>query len=266
MKTKRVAILYICTGKYNIFFADFYRSAEEYLLTDKQYKKEYFVWTDDMSLSTADNVHLIQKKCEGFPNDSLFRFETFLQAEDKLKDFDYIYFFNANALIVRPIGEEILPDESGLAMGIWPGKRERQHPMFFPYERNRKSLAYVEPYGSNYTYFMGGLNGGTADAYLTLIRTLSNNIRADYKRGFIAKVHDESHINAYLRRHRCKKLSSNLCMPEEWIEETDTPKNIFRNKVLVDPYFNKGRKFNIYARLKKGCAILWNCIRWYLKF
>ena len=52
MKTKRVAILYICTGKYNIFFADFYRSAEEYLLTDKQYKKEYFVWTDDMSFCT----------------------------------------------------------------------------------------------------------------------------------------------------------------------------------------------------------------------
>lgn len=263
---KRIAILYICTGRYNVFFADFYQSAEEFLLTDKQYQKEYFVWTDDMSLSNEKNVHLIYKKSEGFPADSLFRFEMFMQAEEKLKEFDYIYFFNANALILRPVGEEILPDESGLAMGIWPGKREKQHPMFFPYERNRKSLAYVAPYGKNYTYFMGGLNGGTTDAYLNMIRTLCHNIRDDYNRGIIAKVHDESHINAYLRTHECKKLERSLCMPQEWVCPNDTPKNIFRNKILIDSYFNKRRKFTVYARFKKGYSILWNCFRWYLKF
>lgn len=261
----KIAILYICTGKYNIFFPDFYSSAEKYLLTNKCHK-EYFVWTDDMSLTSASNVHLIHKKSEGFPKDSLFRFEMFLQVQDKLKEFDFIYFFNANALILSPIEEEILPDESGLAMGIWPGKREKQHSMFFPYERNRKSLAYIAPFGEDYTYYMGGINGGTSKEYLNMIRTLSNNIRDDYKRGIIAKVHDESHINAYLRSHKCKKLGREFSMPEEWVTENDNPKNIFRNKILVDPYFNKGRKFSIYARFKKGCEILWSCIRWYLKF
>lgn len=262
----KIAVLYICTGKYNQFFEGFYRSAEEYLLTDSQYQKEYFVWTDNMSLSNQRNVHLIYKKSEGFPADSLFRFEMFMQAEEKLKEFDYIYFFNANALILRPVGEEILPDKSGLAMGIWPGKREKQHPMFFPYERNRKSLAYVAPYGKNYTYFMGGLNGGTTDAYLNMIRTLCHNIRDDYNRGIIAKVHDESHINAYMRTHKCKKLEANLCMPEEWVRENDNPKNIFRDKVKIDKYFNKGRNHSLYGRLQKGFKYFINIIRWYLKF
>ena len=120
-----------------------------------------------------------------------------------------------------------MPDETGLAMGAWPGKREHQHPMFFPYERNKKSNAYIPPFGNNYTYFMGGLNGGTAKAYLQMIQTLSENIRDDYNRGIIAMVHDESHINAYLRTHPCKKLGRVFCLPEEIVQKDDKPKNIF---------------------------------------
>ena len=150
-------------------------------------------------------------------------------------------------------------------MGIWPGKRERQHPMFYPYERNKKSLAYIAPYGKNYTYYMGGLNGGTAEAYLNMIHTLAHNIRDDYNRGIVAKVHDESHINAYLRKHPCKKLGREFCWPEEWQPKGFVPKNVFRDKVLLDPYFNKGRKFSTSARFKKGCRILWNILRWYIE-
>ena len=261
----KLAILYICTGKYNQFFQDFYNSSEKYLLINDS-EKHYFVWTDDDNLYVADNVILIHKNCAGFPADSLFRFEMFLQAEEELKSFDYIYFFNANALFLRPVGEEILPNGSGLAMGIWPGRRERQHPMFFPYERNKHSLAYIAPYGEDYTYFMGGINGGTSEAYLEMIRTLAHNIRDDYDRGIVAKVHDESHINAYLRLHKCKKLGREFCLPEEWVQDNETPKMMFRNKTLVDPYFNKGRSSSIYAKLRKGTKILWNIVRWYLRF
>lgn len=259
----KIAIIYICTGKYSIFFPAFYKSCEKYFLNNAE--KTYFVWTDnDLLAEGLDNVKLYHKECAGFPTDSLFRFEMFLQAKEELKKFDYIYFFNANAEVKGPIGEEILPDESGLSMGVWPGKREHQHPMFFPYERNKKSLAYIAPYGKNYVYYMGGLNGGTSSAYLQMIETLSKNIRDDYDHGIIAKVHDESHINAYLRTHRCKKLGREFCLPEEWIQNGDHPKNIFRNKVQIGPYFNKGRKFNLFSRIEKGFFILWDALRWYL--
>lgn len=160
-----IAILYICTGKYNQFFSGFYKSAEKYLLVDAE--KHYFVWTDDDQLAVGHpDVHIYHKECAGFPADSLFRFEMFMQAEEQLKKYDYIYFINANALFLKPVGEEILPDETGLAMGIWRGTREKQHPMLYPYERNKMSLAYVAPYQPPYVYFMGGLNGGTPEAYL----------------------------------------------------------------------------------------------------
>lgn len=259
----KIAILYICTGKYNQFFKGFYESSEKYFLKGIA-SVEYFVFTDDMSLSSARNVHLIKRKCQGFPLDSLLRFEMFLEIKEQLELFDYIYFFNANAELQRPIGREILPDETGLAMGAWPGKREHQHPMFFPYERNKKSNAYIPPFGNNYTYFMGGLNGGTAKAYLQMIQTLSENIRDDYNRGIIAMVHDESHINAYLRTHPCKKLGRVFCLPEEIVQKDDKPKNIFRNKVNLDPYFNKGRDLSLKGKIKKGCQMLWRAFKWYL--
>ena len=219
-----IAILYICTGHYNIFFNGFYASCEKFFLPEA--KKTYFVWTDDAHLADGlANVILYPKKCAGFPADSLFR----------------------------------------LAMSIWPGRREAQHPMFYPYERNKKSLAYIAPFKHFYYYAGGFLNGGTSDAYLKMIKTLSYNIRDDYKRGIVAKVHDESHINAYLRYHPCKQLRGReICLPEEWIRSGEQPKIVLRDKVKIDPYFNKGRKSGIIAKLKKGISMIWNAVRWYL--
>lgn len=261
----RVAILYICTGLYSQFFKDFYESSEKYLLQGSE--KHYFVWTDDGHLADGrSNVTLYHKECAGFPADSLFRFEMFLQAEEELKKYDYIYFFNANAMFVHPVGEEILPDETGLSMSVWPQQRRRHH-MFYPYERNKKSTAYVAPYGHYYYYYAGGfLNGGSRDAYLQMIRTLSANIRDDYHRGIVARVHDESHINAYLRTHPCKRYEGrDLCLPEEWMRPGEDPKIILRDKVRINPYFNKGRKRGVLAMGKKAFMMLWNAFRWYAK-
>ena len=54
----KIAILYICTGKYNQFFNDFYSSCESKFLKGRA-DKEYFVFTDDLSISNQKNVHLI---------------------------------------------------------------------------------------------------------------------------------------------------------------------------------------------------------------
>ncbi|MCM1511447.1 MAG: glycosyl transferase family 6 [Clostridium sp.] len=260
----RIAILYICTGKYNQFFEGFYVSAMKLFLTD--HEKTFFVWTDDDHIADGlDNVHVIHKECAGFPADSLFRFEMYLQAEEELKKFDYIYFIQANAKFLQPVGEEILPNESGLAMGIWGGVMLKRPACLYPYERNKKSLAYVAPYGKDYVYYMGGINGGRSKEYLAMARTLAANIRDDYNRGIIAEVHDQSHINAYMRTHACKIITPEYCWPEEVTPEFP-PKMIFRDKVKIDPYFNKGRKFTLEARFKKGSRMLWNVVRWYLKF
>ena len=248
----RIAILYICTGRYNQFFEGFYQSSEQYFLAGKA-DKDYYVWTDDDTLCNGrSNVHIYHKECAGFPADSLFRFEMYLQAEDQLKEYDYIYFFNANAVFIQPVGEEILPDESGLAMGIWPGRQEHRHPMWHPYERR-----------------------GTPEAYLAMVRTLAQNIRTDYDNGIVAMVHDESHINAYMRTHKCKGIGRNrYLLPEEDFTPPHTTSKryntniqtniIFRDKVRLDPYFNKGRSRSKWRKIRKGYKMLIRAIRWYL--
>ena len=40
----KVAVLYICTGKYDVFWKDFYISYEKYFLPDCE--KHYYVFTD----------------------------------------------------------------------------------------------------------------------------------------------------------------------------------------------------------------------------
>lgn len=261
----RIAILYICTGKYNQFFQEFYESCEKYFIPLRS-QKEYFIWTDNLQLCHKKNVFLIKKICEGFPHDSLFRFSMFLEKKEELKSFDYIYFFNSNTKFLQLVGEEILPTEQDtfLTGAQWPGKRKPiNNPVFYPYERRKSSMAYIPPFKPPYVYYMGGLNGGRTQEYIEMIEILARNIQRDYSHGIIAKVHDESHINRYFRDHKCKILSKEYCWPEEW-SCSFKPKIIFRNKVKLDPYFNKGRNNNLKGQLIKSFKVLSHAIRWYI--
>lgn len=257
----KVAILYICTGKYNQFFKDFYESSEKYFLKGIA-NIEYFVFTDDLNLSKFNNVHLFKKECRGFPMDSLFRFDMFLSIKDKLKKFDYLFFFNANMLFVSSVGIEILPKNNGLVAVLHPGYYKK-FSFFFPYDRNKKSTAYIPPFKQKYRYYMGSLNGGTFDSYMNLVQECSKNIHYDYDRNYIALFHDESHLNKYLSEHDCMGLSPAYAYPEG-AHFPFSPKIILRDKVKIDSYFNKGRDFSIKGRLKKIIEIVYRAVMWYL--
>jgi hypothetical protein len=259
----KVAILYICTGNYVKFFDAFYQSCQQYFLKDAE--KTYFVFTDKLDISNAPNVIITEKKCAGFPADSLFRFDMFLSKKETLKSFDYIYFFNSNALFVEPIGLEFLPDETGLVGAEWPGSRKPfKHPMFYPYETRQESLARIhksDGYGK-FIYFMGGVNGGKSDAYLTMCEELAQNIQKDYEHGIIACFHDESHINKYFRTHKCKILTREYCWPEEWPHNEFSPKLIFRHKVKLGIEFDHGRDHSIKGKILKAFSVIIKAIKW----
>ena len=127
----------------------------------------------------------------------------FLQREKELKEFDYIYFFNANMEFVNPVDlAEITPREwhDGLVAGSHPGRRGdilSGNPDAFGYERRPESTAYV-PYGKGKHYVCGAFNGGTSEAFLKMCRKLKKNIQIDLDNDIIARVDDESHLNAYL--------------------------------------------------------------------
>lgn len=225
-----IGVLYICTGKYNIFWKDFYISAEKFLLPSEQ--KVYFVFTDAEKIYAEGNknVKKISQRYLGWPYNTLLRFEIFLKVESKLRNCDYLFFFNANTRFIASVDDEILPGKTnnGLAAvihpGFWNANRDD-----FTYERNAGSTAFID-FGNGEYYFMGALNGGESNAYLEMINILKDNIDKDLQNGIIALWWDESHLNHYLLDKNPLALSPSYCYPEDY-RIPFTPKLIILNKL-----------------------------------
>lgn len=229
-KTKTVAILYICTGRYSIFWQNFYKACEENFLLDCQ--KHYFVFTDDAAILEIkdERIHPVLQEIEEWPFPTLHRFDYFLRIKSELLQFDYVMFWNSNILVKEKIyADEFLPRAE---------KNEKlfvvQHPGFYnkkpdeiTYDRNPKCLAYI-PYGSGSFYFWGGANGGEASEYIKMCEILADRIRKDYENGVIALWHDESHLNKYMYEYKepFRILPPDYGYAEDW----DLP---FEQKVLI---------------------------------
>ncbi len=217
---KKVAILYIALGRYIVFWRDFYESCERYL---GPCEKHYFIWTDNQEFDYCDapNVTVIPATRRGWPYDTLMRFEMFLGQESALKNYDYVYFFNANMEFIAPVDlAEIIPCpwHDGLVAGSHPGRWGAGDTLAheidsFPYERRPESTAYI-PFGAGRYYVCGAFNGGTSAAYLTMCKTLAQNIQTDLQHGIVARVDDESHLNAYLLNRNFRLCGRAYGFPE----------------------------------------------------
>ncbi len=250
----KIAILYIATGKYIIFWEKFFESAEMNFLPGIE--KEYFVFTDaDPGVITSNgNVTVIPHEQLGWPYDTLMRFHIFSRIEDSLKDFDFIFFFNANMEFVQKIeADEFLPNgktDDGLLVTLHPGYHNQQKDKF-PYERTQvNSKAFIGPSEGTY-YFMGGLNGGIATKYLQLILTLKQNTQEDADNGITAIWHDESHLNRYMIGRNPKILTPDYGYPEGR-NLPFTPKIIIRDKNNYGGHaFLRNEKPTLLYRLKQ---------------
>ena len=104
---------------------------------------------------------------------------------------------NANLHCTRVISAaELLPDPAAgqTLTAVCHLPYYGKAPMFHPYDRSGKSRASI-PYNCGQYYVAGGLNGGTAAAFLALCRELKARTDEDLQRGVIARFHDESQLN-----------------------------------------------------------------------
>jgi len=212
----RIAILYIATGRYSIFWKDFFQSSEKYFIPAAE--KHYYVFTDAENLYGIheERVHPISHHKLGWPEDTLMRFDIFLKVKDELIKADYIFFFNANMKFVQPVSaEEFMPGEEsdGLLVVQHPGQYTFT-PDKYTYDRNERSLAYVAPGMEGKYYVMGGLNGGRSDQYIALINAMDRNIKEDLAHQVIAIWHDESHLNKYILDKHPRLLTPSYGYPE----------------------------------------------------
>lgn len=227
----KVGVLYICTGKYSVFWKEFYMSMEQYFLVGKE--KEYFVFTNATNIYEENkvNVHKIFQEPRNWPYNTLLRFEIFLKAEQEIALFDYIFFFNANYICCKNIlWDDIIPKgKEKLTVARHPGFSNYKY-IYLPFERNKASTAYI-PYNQKGIYYMGCLNGGETKAYLELIHTLKESIEVDLENAVIACVHDESHLNRYcMGRDDVKILSTEYAYPEDRPLKNTTCKMMLRDK------------------------------------
>ncbi len=213
----KVAILYICTGQYVVFWKDFYESFEKYFL--KHSLVEYYVFTDAQKLYDEEEnarIHRIYQKDLGWPDSTLFRFEMFRSIKEQLLNHDYLFFINSNIICLKEVTEEMfLPVMENILVVRHPGWYGKA-PYELPYDRNKKSSAYMSRY-SGKVYVCGGVNGGKTRDYFELIEVLAERIKSDYEKGVIAIWHDESHLNKYISEYKSYKvLSPAFCYPEGW--------------------------------------------------
>ena len=236
----KIGMLYLCTGKYTVFWPEFYRSFAQNFLPGCE--KEYFVFTDAAHIEYEDapGVRRIPQQAYDWPYSTLRRFSIFLTQQQALAACDFVFFFNANLVCCQPVtAEEFLPrPERGehLLLVQQPGFWDKK-PLFYTYERDPRSTAYI-PYNCGREYVSGGLNGGTAAAYLAMCRELERRTEQDLARGIIARWHDESQLNRYAaERSDYRLLTPAYWYPEGW----DLP---FAPKITV---LDKSRFFDVAA-------------------
>lgn len=198
--TPTVAILYIATGRYTIFWDYFYKSAEKYLLPDCQ--KHYILFTDSQTLmdqqSNYPNVTFVKQEALEWPYSTLMRFKYFLNAKDIIKAYDYTFYFNANTEFLSCVTSmDLLPlkNNEKLSLCLQPHMFHRNN-RNYTYDRNPQSLAYVA-FNKGKHYFTGALNGGETEAYLKMCEQLNQNTEKDLQKNVVALWHDESHLNKF---------------------------------------------------------------------
>ena len=214
MDKKKIGIMCICLNKpYWVFAQEMLWGLDTFFLKHPsikdKYDVEFMIWSD-MPIESFKGKVFPAEPIE-WPMPTLMRYHLFLQQEDYLKQFDYIFYIDVDMRITDWIGEEILGE--GLTAAV--------HPMYYvkrnllpPYEPNQNSTAYIPRPGRiiddlnekreiinrrfQPLYYAGGFQGGKTEDFIKAMKVMRKNIDDDFGNNYIAIWNDESHFNKYL--------------------------------------------------------------------
>lgn len=217
---KKIAMLYICTGKYEMFWDEYYRSSKEHFYPDAE--KEYFVFTDSKRIIECKlpGVHTYYQAKSGWPYDTLLRYQWFCTVQDALTEFDYCYYVNANSVFLRDVTEALIPyptAETPLVLSLHPRYYNDLDGSACSPERRPESRAYVAP-GTPCRAHCGAFWGGTREAVLEMCRVLRDRTAQDLADGVIAVWHDQSHLIKYATEVPHLNIAQYLVSYEEYAD------------------------------------------------
>ena len=212
----KTALLLIATGPaYAGYIQSLLDSAKRYFVEHTP-----ILWTDHNLKFVEHQFYLAD---QGYPNATLYRYHTFYEHAGTLANFDQLFYCDIDMLFAAPIEESEIFSQ-GITATIHPGfareRWDRRSGNFVSTrgtpDRNPESTAYIPSFADN-QYFCGGFNGGDVRAYLKMADTIRRNIDADKAKNYVAKWHDESHLNRYLFDNLpAKILTPSFCYPENY--------------------------------------------------
>lgn len=185
--------------------------------------------TEVAELRGKKEISLFHTEAVEWPYPTLLRYNLFLQQEEKLKEYDYIFYCDIDMKFMNVVGDEILGN----------GITAAQHPMYAlrkeywpPYEPNPHSASYIKRPGQLITdngmprfmplYFAGGFQGGKSNKFIETMKRCKKLTELDLDRAYIPIWNDESVWN--------KELSEN---PPETVL---TPSYIYPDSLIANYY------------------------------
>lgn len=190
-----------------------------------------FVTNSVTDLRKKTDIILFPTDPVEWPYPTLLRYNLFLQQEEKLKEYDYIFYCDVDMQFMTIVGDEILG----------PGITAAVHPMYHlrkeywpPYEPNPESASYIKRPGQIITdngkprfmplYFAGGFQGGKSDKFIEAMKETKKIIEKDMNRAYIPIWNDETAWNKYLSENQPDiVLTPSYVYPDSLIEQYYEP-------------------------------------------
>lgn len=191
MKEKfKVAMVCICLNEpYWEYVRPMIDSARKFLLPG--HDVDFLLWSD-MPPEVNYRATVFETESAQWPLPTLMRYSLFLQQEEKLREYDYIFYCDVDMLFVGVVGDEILGN--GITAALHPMYDVRQA-VKYPLETNPLSTAYIKV---PEFYFAGGFQGGKTDEFIKAMRICKRAVDEDFTNNYMARWNDESHWNKYL--------------------------------------------------------------------
>lgn len=184
-----------------------------------------------IDLRKATNVNIIPTESVPWPSPTLLRYHLFLQQEEKLKNYDYIFYCDVDMKFVNIVGDEVLG--AGLTAAPHPGYAVRKE-YYPPYEPNELSASYIPRPGRVVNeegkkrfrpeYYAGGFQGGKASLFIEAMKKCKELIEADQRIGYTPIWNDETVWNKYLSTNPPSvMLTPSYIYPDSLINEYYVP-------------------------------------------
>lgn len=211
-KQYKVAMCFIClNAPYWQFAKDAIEGARAKFLPD--HNIDFFLWSD-MPEDTHYGATVFPTEGVQWPLPTLMRYHLMLQQEEKLKEYDYVFYCDIDMRFLDIVGDEVLAD----------GITAAAHPMYhfrpglrYPVEPNPLSASYI-PMPRN--YYAGGFQGGTAESFIKAMKSMKRMIDADFAINYTPIWNDESAWNKYLMDNPpAIYLSPSYIYPDSLVEQ-----------------------------------------------